>query len=135
MVFKLLRLCFSFMLMALLFIPFGVYHSRAEPYIIGSLWGYHLPIGYIGLLFGLFVLFYSRLTFASNRRFGLVLIVIGFVLMLSFLFSPKDYFINVLNGTSFQSFQIDIDYPLGNSIVLGLSLLSIATGFAFRIKN
>ena len=135
MALKPLRLCYSLVLIALLFIPFGVYHSRSEPYIIGSLWGYHLPIGYIGLLLGLFVIFYSRMAFGKDLRFGSVMIVIGFLLILSFLFSPKDYFINLLNGTSFNGFQIDIDYPIGNSVVWGLSLLSIAAGFVLRIKH
>ena len=135
MALKPLRLYYSLVLIALLLIPFGVYHSRSEPSIIGSLWGYHLPIGYIGLLLGLFVIFYSRMAFGKDLRFGSVMIVIGFLLILSFLFSPKDYFINLLNGTSFNGFQIDIDYPIRNSVVWGLSLLSIAAGFVLKIEH
>ena len=86
---KPLRVCYSIILIALLFIPFGVYHSRSEPYLIGSLWGYQLPIGYVGLLLGLFVILYSRMAFGKNLRFGSVMIGIGFLLILSFLFRRK----------------------------------------------
>ena len=132
---KPLRLFCGVVLITLLFIPFGAYHSRSEPFIIGSLWGYYLPIGYIGLLSGLFVIFSSRIPFVKGLRFGSVMIIIGFLLILSFLFSPKDYFINLLNRTSFSGFQIDIDYPIGNSVIGGLALLSITAGLVLRTKR
>jgi len=48
--------------------------------------------------------------------------------------SPKDFFINLLHGTSFSSAQIDVDSPVGNILVWGLSLLSLALGFVLRAK-
>ena len=125
---QLLRLVYGVILGALLVTPFGVYHSRSEPYIIGSLWGYHLPIGYVGLLLGLLVVLYPRLSTLRSLKFSSLMIFIGLSLLLSFLFFPKDYFINLLHGTSFSSSQIDVDFSLGNSAVLGLSLLSIIFG-------
>ena len=46
---ELVRIADSVMLGALLVTPFGVYPSVSEPYITSYLWGYDLPIGYIGL--------------------------------------------------------------------------------------
>jgi FtsH-binding integral membrane protein len=123
-----LRLVYGIMLGALLVMPFGVYHSRSEPYITGYLWGYHLPIGYVGLLLGIVVVLYPRLNALRSSRFSSLMPFIGLSLLLSFYFSPNYYFINLLHGTSFSSFQIDVDFPLGNSAVVGLSLLSIALG-------
>ena len=130
-----LRLVYGLMLFAILFTPFGVYHSHLEPYIIGNLWGYDLPIGYIGLASGLLVILYQKIDFLKNLKFGSIMIVIGIFLLLSFLFSPKDFFINLLYGTSFSAGQIDIDYPVGNSAVWRLSLFSIITGLLLRIKG
>ena len=130
-----LRLVYGLMLFAILFTPFGVYHSRSEPYIIGNLWGYDLPIGYIGLASGLLVILYQKIDFLKKSKFGSIMIIIGIFLLLSFLFSPKDFFINLLNGTSFSAGQIDIDSPVGNSAVWGLSLFSIITGLLLRIKR
>ena len=125
---QLLRLVYGIMLGAMLVTPFGVYHSRSEPYITGYLWGYHLPIGYVGLLLGLLVVLYPRLSTLRSLRFSSLMIFIGLFLLLSFFFSPKDYFINLLHGTNFSSGQIDVDFSVGNSAVWGLSLLSIALG-------
>jgi hypothetical protein len=129
---QLLRLAYGVILVALLITPFGVYHSRVEPYILGSLWGYHLPIGYAGLASGTLVIFWPKLSVSKKLRFGWLMALIGLFLLLSFIFTPKDYFINLIHGTSFESGQIDADYPVGNSIVLGLSLLSIVLGLMVR---
>jgi hypothetical protein len=56
--------------------------------------------------------------------------IIGLFLLLTLIFSPNYYFINLLHGTSFSSFQIDVDFQLGNSAIVGLSILSIALGLA-----
>jgi len=128
-----LRLTYGFALIAIIFTPFGVYHSISEPYIIGSLWGYHLLVGYVGLVSGILVVLYPKIGFVRNLSFGSLMILIGLFLMLSFI-PPKDYFVNLLHGTTFHPGQIDVDYPAGNSVVLALSILSIAIGFASRIK-
>ena len=129
------RLIYGLVLFTLLVMPFGVYHSRLEPYIIGNLWGYNLPIGYVGLASGLLVVLSQKIDFLNDLKFGYVMIIIGIFLLLSFLFSPKDFFINLLKGTNFSVGQIDIDYPIGNSAVWGLSLFSIITGLLLRIKR
>lgn len=130
-----LRLVYGLVLVAILFTPFGVYHSISEPYIIGSLWGYHLPVGYAGLASGIIAILYPKLALVKNLRFGSFMILIGLFLLLSFFFSPKDYFVNLFHRTSFEGGQIDVDYPAGNSIVWGLSILSIATGSVLRTKR
>lgn len=126
--FQFLRLVYGVMLGALLVTPFGVYHSRSEPYVIGSLWGYHLPIGYVGLLLGIAVILYPRVSALRRRRFSLLMSIIGLSLLATFFFTPRDYFINMLHGTNFSPIQIDVDFALGNSAVLGLAVLSIAVG-------
>ena len=128
--FELVRLAYGIMLGSLLVTPFGVYHSRSEPYIIGYLWGYDLPIGYIGLLLGIVVVLYPRLNALRSLRLSSLMPFIGLVLLLSFFFTPSYYFVNLLHGTSFASFQIDVDFQLGNLVVMGLSLLSIVFGLA-----
>jgi hypothetical protein len=128
-----LRVIYGFVLVAMLFIPFGVYHSLSEPYIIGNLWGYILPIGYVGLMSGLLAILYQKIEFMRGFKFGSVMIFIGIVLLVSFLFLPREFFINLLHGISFSAGQIDIDAPVGNSVALGLSLFSITAGLLLRI--
>ncbi len=55
-----MRLVYGLALVAILFTPFGVYHSVVEPYVVGSLWGYSLPIGYIGLALGIIAILFSK---------------------------------------------------------------------------
>ena len=128
-----LRLAYGAVLISLLFVPFGAYHSRVEPYISGFLWGYHLPVGYAALVSGLVVILYPKLT-ALKGRLDFLVVAIGLVLLLSFMLSPKDFFINLLHGTSFSSAQIDVDSPVGNVTVWGLSLFTLALGFVLRAK-
>ena len=133
--FQPLRVIYGLVLVAILIFPFGLYYSRSEPYIMGNLWGYNLPIGYVGLISGLLVIFYQKISLMKNFRFGSFMILIGILLIVSFLFSPKDFFVNLLHGTNFSSGQIDIEYPIGNSFVLGLSLFSIITGLLLRFPR
>jgi hypothetical protein len=132
---QLLRIAYGVILGALLFTPFGVYHSRVEPYVTGYLWGYHLPVGYVGLLLGILAVLYPRLNMLRSLRFSAFMPIIGLSLFLTFLFSPKDYFINLINGTNFSPAQIDVDFALGNPVVLGLALLSIAFGLVSFIRG
>jgi hypothetical protein len=133
--FQLLRVAYAVMLGALLVTPFGVYHTRVEPYLTGYLWGYNLPVGYIGLLLGIAVVLYPRLHAFRRLRLSAFLSLIGLFLFLTFLLSPKDYFINIFNGTNFSPAQIDVDFALGNSAVLSLSILSIAFGLVSFIRG
>jgi hypothetical protein len=125
---ELVRLAYSVILGYLLVTPFGVYHSISEPYITGYLWGYDLPIGYIGLLLGIVIALYPRLNAFRRLKFSSLIPLIGLFLLLFTYFSPNYCFINLLRGTSFSSFQIDIDFQIGNSAVVWLSLLSIIFG-------
>ena len=103
-----LRLAYGVMLAALLVTPFGVYHSRVEPYIIGFLWGYHLPVGYVGLLLGTAAVLYPKLNKHRSVRFSSFMPFIGLFLLLSFFFSPKDYFINLALGRLMLTLQLEI---------------------------
>lgn len=133
MAFTLLRLVYAAMLISVLFFPFGAYHSRTEPFIIGFLWGFHLPVGYVALVSGLAVILYPKLA-PLKGRLDFMVVVIGLVLLLSFALVPQEFAINLLNGTSFAAAQIDIDSPVGNLVVWGLSLLSLALGFVLKAK-
>jgi hypothetical protein len=132
---QLLRVAYGVMLGALLFIPFGVYHSRVESYITGYLWGYNLPIGYVGLLLGVVAVLYPRVHALRRLKFSAFLLFIGLSLFLTFLFSPRDYFINLFNGTNFSPAQIDVDFAVGNSAVLYLALLSMVVGLFSFIRG
>ena len=72
-----LRLVYGVVLAAMLFASFGVYHSLSEPYIIGYLWGYNLPIGYVGLVSGLLAIYYKKIDSLKKLKFGSIMIVVG----------------------------------------------------------
>ena len=131
--FKVLRVIYGVLLIAVLFVPFGAYHSRTEPFITGFLWGYELPVGYVALVSGLAVLLYPKLSLLKGRL-DFAVMMIGLVLLLSLSLSSKEFFINLFNGTSFSAGQIDVDSPVGNVVIWGLSLFSLALGFALRAK-
>lgn len=135
MILQSLRLVYVLVLIGVLFVPFGAYHSMSEPYIQGYLWGYNLPVGYAGLVSGIVAILFPKLPTVRKLRFGSVMILLGLFLLLSFFFSPKDYFINLLRGTRFDGSQIDIDSPIGNSVVWGLSLFSVASGSLLRTRR
>jgi hypothetical protein len=130
-----LRLVYGVILAALLLVPFGVYHSGAEAYVTGSLWGYNLPIGYVGLISGVLAIIHPKIGNLKKMGFGSFMTLIGIFLLLLFVLSPKDYFINLIHGTCFDS--VDVDYPVGNSAVLGLSPFSIVSGLmlgTYRVR-
>lgn len=129
------RLMYGLSLVILLILPFGVYHSRAEPYIIGQLWGYHLPVGYVGFMSGIIVMFYSKLAHVEKLRFETFMVLAGLFLLFSFFLFSKVYSINLLHNTNFVGDQIDVDFPLGNTAVWGLSLLRITMGLFLRMKS
>jgi hypothetical protein len=106
-----------------------------EPHVTGFLWGFTLPVGYIALASGIALILYPRLTLLKILGFDFLLILIGFFLLLSFLTFPKEISINLVQGTSFSYGSIDIDYPLGNSAVLLLSLASMGAGFAVKARK
>ncbi len=122
------------MLGALLIMPFGVYHSRVEPYIVGSLWGYNLPIGYIGLILGMLVILFPRTVLARKSSFGVAMVVIGFSLIGSVYLVPRESLINWINGTNFSGSQIDVDFAIGNAITLFMGLFSIIAGIVARLS-
>jgi hypothetical protein len=121
------------MLGALLIMPFGVYHSRVEPYIIGSLWGYNLPIGYIGLILGILVILFPKTALSRKSSLGVAMVTIGLLLIGSLLI-PRESLINWINGTSFSGSQIDIDYAVGNAVTLFIGMTSIIAGIVSRIS-
>src|SRR5665647_295315 len=81
---RLLRWVYGLVLAAILFTPFGVYHSLSEPYITGYLWGYNLPIGYVGLASGLLAISYKKIDSLNKVDLGSIMIVIGVFLILTF---------------------------------------------------
>ena len=42
-----LRLAYGAMLITVLFLPFGLYNTMAEPYASGVVGGWMLPVGYV----------------------------------------------------------------------------------------
>ena len=133
--FTLIRLAYGVMLIAVLFVPFGVYHSRTEPYVAGALWGFLLPVGYIAAASGITVILYPRSTLLRKLRFGYLLMLIGSLMLLSLWAFPSKFFINLIHGTSFSYGWIDIDYAIGNAVVFWLSLLSFMAGIAVIAKH
>jgi hypothetical protein len=104
--------------------------------VAGALWGYQLPVGYVGLLLGVLMAVYPKVGKLKTLPFSLLMVIAGASLGAALLFSPNTYFINLLHGTHFSPSQIDVDFALGNPAVLGLSLLSLAGGLvAFASKK
>lgn len=102
---------------------------------MGILWGYYLPIGYLGLALGLLVLAYPKIGFTRKLSFESLIIIIGLVLIFTTLVTPREFFINIIHQTRLDSGQIDIDYPIGNWLIWGLTLFSVTTGLMLKIKR
>jgi hypothetical protein len=79
--FKLLRLAYGALLTAVLFFPFGVYHSVTEPYVSGALWGFMLPVGYVAAASGVALILFQRSTLLKRLGLGYLLILVGFLLL------------------------------------------------------
>lgn len=116
------RVLFGVLFMALLIFPFGVYHSMVGPFISGCLWGFKLPVGYVGFIVGLLLILYPKLPFAKSVGFGHFL-MIGAAFVLISLWAPGEVFINLWHGTSIP---YDVDYysvhafPVRLLCILGL---------------
>jgi hypothetical protein len=122
------RLAFGAMLIVTLFVPFGIFHTMAEPYVSGALWGFMLPVGYIAAASGAALILYPRFSVLKKLGFGYLLLVIGASMLLSMLLFPRELSISLLYGTN----MIDTDYSTLSGAVVWLSIASIAAGAAFR---
>jgi hypothetical protein len=129
--FTLARLAYGAMLIAVLCLPFGVYHTMTEPYVSGALWGFMLPVGYVAAASGITIILYPRSTLLKRLGFGYLLRVIGVLLLLSLLMFPRELSISLLHGTN----MIDMDYSTFTGAVFWLSLLSIAAGIAIKVTR
>ena len=129
--FKLLRLAYGAVLVAVLFVPFGLYHTMAEPYVSGVLWGFMLPVGYVAAASGVAVILYPRSRLLKRLRFGYLMMVIGVALLLSLLLFPREFSISLLYGTN----MINMDYSTFTGAVFWLSLLSIGAGIATEVTK
>jgi hypothetical protein len=130
-VFQILRLAYGAVLIAVLFLPFGLYNTMTEPYISGVVWGFMLPVGYIAAVSGVAVIFYPRSRLLRRLGFGYLLIVVGVLLLLSLGLYPRELSINLLHGTN----MIDLDYSTFTGAVFWLSLLSVIAGITIKMTR
>ena len=114
---------------------YGVYHSFSEASVMGILWGYHLPIGYLGFALGLLVMAYPKTRLTKKLSFPSLMIAIGFLLIFTNILMPKEFFINLIHQSNSNPALIDIDYPVGNLLVWVLTLFSIMAGAMLRIRG
>ena len=128
---QILRLAYGAVLIAVLFLPFGLYNTMAEPYISGVVWGFMLPVGYIAAVSGVAVIFYPRSRLLRRLGFGCLLIVVGVLLLLSLGLYPRELSINLLHGTN----MIDLDYSTFTGAVFWLSLLSVIAGITIKMTR
>jgi len=128
---QILRLAYGAVLIAVLFLPFGLYNTMAEPYVSGALWGFMLPVGYVAAASGVTVILYPRSKSLKRLGFGYLLIIVGVSLLLSLWLYPRELSISLLYGTN----MIDIDYSTFTGAVIWLSLLSIAAGTAIKLTR
>src|SRR3990170_9021027 len=131
MALQLLRLAYGAVLIAVLFVPFGLYHTMAEPYVSGALWGFMLPVGYVAAASGITVILYSRSMRLKRLGFGYLLMVIGVSLLISLLIFPRELSISLFYGTN----MIDIDYSTFTGAVFWLSLLNLGAGIAIKVTK
>lgn len=126
-----LRLAYGAVLIAVLFIPFGLYNTMVEPYVSGAIWGFMLPVGYVAAASGLTVIYYPHSKLLRKLGLGNILIVVGISLLLSLWLYPRELSISLLHGTN----MIDTDYSTFTGAVFWLSLLSTAMGVAIRMTR
>ena len=131
MALQILRLAYGAVLIAVLFLPFGLYNTMAEPYVSGAVWGFMLPVGYVAAVSGVAIIFYPRSRVLRKLGFDYLLIVVGVSLLLSSWLYPRELSISLLHGTN----AIDIDYSTFTGAVFWLSLLSVAAGIAIRMTK
>jgi len=131
MMLQILRLAYGAVLIAVLFLPFGLYNTMAEPYVSGAVWGFMLPVGYVAAASGVTIILYPRSKLLKRLGFGYLLIAVGVSLLLSLWLYPRELSISLLYGTN----MIDIDYSTFTGAVFWLSLLSAAAGFAIKMKR
>ncbi len=131
MAFRILRLAYGAVLIAVLFLPFGLYNTMAEPYVSGAVWGWMLPVGYVAAASGVAVILYPREELLRRLGFGYLLVVVGVSLLLSLWLYPRELSISLLHGTS----SIDIDYSTLTGAVFWLSLLTVASGITIKISR
>ena len=130
-VLQILRLAYGAALFAVFFLPFGFYHTMAEPYVSGALWGFMLPAGYVAAVSGVAVIFHPRLKLLNKLGLGYLLMVVGVSLLLSLWLYPRELSISLLYGTN----MIDIGYSTFTGAVFWLSLLSVAGGIAIKMTK
>ena len=130
-VLQILLLAYGATLFAVFFLPFGLYHTMAEPYVSGIVWGFMLPAGYVAAASGIAVIFYPRLKLLNKLGLGYLLMVVGVSLLLSLWLYPRELSISLLHGTN----MIDIDYSRFTGAVFWLSLLSVAGGIAIKMTR
>ena len=128
---QILRLAYGAVLIAVLFLPFGLYNTMTEPYISGVVWGFMLPVGYIAAVSGVAVIFYPRSRLLRRLGFGCLLIVVGVLLLLSLGLYPRELSISLLHGTN----MIDLDYSTFTGAVFWLSLLSVIAGITIKMTR
>jgi len=131
MALRILRLAYGAVLIAVLFLPFGLYNTMAEPYASGAVWGWMLPVGYVAAASGIVVILYPRKELLRRLGFGYLLMVVGVLLLLSLWLYPKELSISLLHGTN----MIDTDYSTCTGAVFWLSLLSVASGITIKISR
>jgi len=131
MALRILRLAYGAILIAVLFLPFGLYNTMAEPYASGAVWGWMLPVGYVAAASGIVVILYPRKELLRRLGFGYLLMVVGVLLLLSLWLYPKELSISLLHGTN----MIDTDYSTCTGAVFWLSLLSVASGITIKISR
>ena len=130
---SLLRMVLGMLLMLSPAVYFGYYHSVSEPYIQGVLWGYKLPTGYVGFVFGILVALHPWIPTLQKLRLGRLLVMAGaslvsILVVQSALLRPE-LFVNAWHGTSFSDLEIDIDqYGIGFWSSLALSIVTMVVG-------
>ncbi len=131
MTFRLLCLAYGALLKSVLFLPFCVYQTMAEPYASGILWGFMLPVGYVAAASGVAVILYPSARILKRLCFEYLLILISSLMPLSVFLFPRELSVEFLHGTP----VIDLDYSTFTGLSLGFRCSTWWLGFLSEQKS
>lgn len=134
MALSILRLAYGAVLIAVLFVPFGVYHT-GFPYVTGVLWGFMLPIGYVSAASGAMMILYSRSDSLKRLGFGNLLLLSGAVMFFALVAFPNELFSELLRVVNLGADWVNVNFPVVSNAVWILSFVSVLAGFVTRTRN
>jgi hypothetical protein len=106
------------------FVPLGPYHFVGEPNVVGVLWNFMLPTGWLALIIGVILIFHKHLGL-KNKKLALFL-GISSLLIVVIRFQDVDYFLSLYHGISGE---FDVDSHAISIFPFAVALVSLLASF------